>query len=90
MRGLARIMDMVGTGVIQNTKVTSVICEGRFVSTLGDTVSTHGEAPHVMPPLVLGTSATVVAEGQPVCIQGTTAICGHSVSMGSTTVKVGS
>ena len=62
MPQVARLMDMVGTGVIQNTKVTSVIVEGRPIATLGDIVSTHGEAPHIGASIVAGCSATVLAE----------------------------
>lgn len=89
MPKVARFMDMVGTGVIQNTKVTSVVVEGRPIATLGDTVSTHGEAPHINPTIILGCSATVLAEGQPIAMVGSKATCMHSVTMGSFTVNVG-
>ncbi len=89
MPQVARFMDMVGTGVIQNTKVTSVIVEGRPIATLGDIVSTHGEAPHIGASIVAGCSATVLAEGQPVAMVGSTATCMHPVTMGSFTVFVG-
>ena len=89
MPQVARFMDMVGTGVIQNTKVTSVIGEGRPIATLGDIVSTHGDAPHIGASIVAGCSATVLAEGQPVAMVGSTATCMHPVTMGSFTVFVG-
>ena len=89
MPKIARFMDMVGSGVIQNTKVTSVIVEGRPVATLGDMVSAHGEAPHISAFLTIGCSASVVAEGQPVAMVGTKASCMHSVNRGSFTVNVG-
>lgn len=91
MPKVARFMDMVGTGVIQNTKVTSVVVEGRPIATLGDTVSTHGESPHISPTIIFGTSATVFAgkASSPVAMVGSKASCMHSVNMGSRTVNVG-
>ena len=89
MPKVSRFMDMVGTGVIQTTKVTSVIVEGKPISTLGDMVSTRGDAPHINPTIIAGCSGTVFAEGQPVAMVGSKATCMHSVTMGSFTVNVG-
>ena len=82
-------MDIFVTGVIHNTNVTSLIVEGKHISTLGDMVSTHGDAPHINPTIIAGCSGTVFAEGQPVAMVGSKATCMHSVTMGSFTVNVG-
>ena len=52
-------------------------------------ISTHGDAPHIGASIVAGCSATVLAEGQPVAMVGSTATCMHPVTMGSFTVFVG-
>ncbi len=91
MPKVARFMDMVGTGVIMNTKPTGVFVEGKPIATLGDMISTHGEAPHINPTIILGTSATVFAgkASSSVAMVGSKASCMHSVTMGSFTVNVG-
>ena len=91
MPKVARFLDMVGTGVIQSTKPTGVFVEGKPIATLGDIVSTHGEAPHISPTIILGTSATVFAgkASSPVAMVGSKASCMHSVTKGSFTVNVG-
>jgi len=89
MPNVAKFLSMVGTGVINKTKVTTVLVEGLPIATLGDGISTHGEAPHIEPTIILGTSLTVTAEGQPVAMVGSKASCMHSVNMGSFTVSVG-
>ena len=89
MPKVARFMDMVGTGVIQSTKPTGVFVEGRPIATLGDTVSTHGEAPHIGASIIAACSTTVFAGNIPVAMVGSKATCIHSVTMGSFTVNVG-
>jgi len=89
MPKVARFLDMVGTGVIQSTKPTGVFVEGRPIATLGDTVSTHGEAPHIGASIISACSTTVFAGKTPVAMVGSKATCMHSVTMGSFTVNVG-
>jgi len=89
MPKVARFLDMVGTGVIQSTKPTGVFVEGRPIATLGDTVSTHGSAPHIGATVIAGCSTTVFAGKTPVAMVGSRATCMHSVTMGSFTVNVG-
>ena len=89
MPKVARFMDMVGTGLIQSTKPTNVFVEGKPIATLGDTVSTHGEAPHIGATIVAACAMTVFAGKSPVAMVGSKATCMHSVTMGSFTVNVG-
>jgi len=89
MPQVAKKMSLVGPGVITTTKVMTVKVEGLPIATLGDMVSTHGEAPHISPAIVGGCSTTVFAEGQPVAMVGSMATCAHSVTMGALTVNVG-
>jgi uncharacterized Zn-binding protein involved in type VI secretion len=89
MPSLAKQFSLVGTGMIQAPCATSVFCEGTAVSLTGDTVSPHGETPHTNSFVVLG-SFTVFVEGRSVTITGSPTSCGHTVSMGSPTVFVGS
>ena len=88
MPSVAKKLSLVGTGIITNTKVQTVKVEGLPIATLGDMVSTHGEAPHINP-VVGGCSSTVFAEGQPVAMVGSKATCMHSVTIGAATVNVG-
>ena len=89
MPSVAKKLSLVGTGVITMTKVQTVKVEGLPIATLGDMVSTHGEAPHINPVIVGGCSSTVFAEGQPVAMVGSKATCMHSVTIGAATVNVG-
>lgn len=89
MPQVAKLFSQVGTGIIINAKPTGVFVEGMPIATLGDMVSTHGEAPHIAPSIILGTSMTVLAGGTPVAMVGSKASCMHSVTMGSFTVNVG-
>ena len=55
---------------------------------MGDKVAPHGKAPHTAPTLVSAGANTVLADGGIPAMKGTVASCGHSVSSGSSTVKV--
>jgi uncharacterized Zn-binding protein involved in type VI secretion len=65
----------------------SVHANGARVVVLGDPVAGHGEPPHAAP-VIAQASASVFAEGRPVCRAGDAASCGH-VTSGSADVHAG-
>lgn len=85
MPGIARVgLDNAGGGVIVGPGAPTVLADGSIVSCCsaaipGDTVFTHGEAPHVGAIIVTG-STSVFADGRPVAMhQFSTVSCGHTV-----------
>ncbi len=60
---------------------------GQWRSVINDSVSPHGDPPHVSATIV-SASSTVFAEGKPVTRKGDSASCGHSAT-GSGTVFSG-
>jgi len=89
MPGVARVgLDLVGgTGVLLGPGAPSVRVNGVPISTVGDLISAHGEAPHTNPTIIIG-SLTVRAEGRPITVETlSTAVCAHRVETGSLTVK---
>jgi uncharacterized Zn-binding protein involved in type VI secretion len=80
--------SLVGPGIDLGPGAATVFAEGAPVSVVGDSVSPHGEPPHVAATIISG-SATVFAEGKPVVVQGlSTASCAHVVNTGAATVQV--
>lgn len=89
MPGIARVgQDNAGGGVIIGPGVSTVIVNGSPVSTVGDTISGHGSAPHTTPTIETG-SKTVFADGKPVSIaQVSATTCSHPLTPGSGDVIV--
>lgn len=87
MPGLAREgLDAAG-GTQRAGGQGSVHANGARIVVLGDPVAGHGEAPHAAP-VMTQASASVFADGQPVCRAGDAASCGHATS-GSADVHAG-
>lgn len=91
MPGIAKVRgSLAGTGLIIGPGAPTVFAEGLVVSVVGDNVATHGEAPHIQPTIVTG-STSVFAMGKPVAVEAlSTASCSHPVNTGAPTVQVGS
>jgi uncharacterized Zn-binding protein involved in type VI secretion len=87
MPGLAREgLDAAGGTQLAGGQ-GSVHANGARVVVLGDPVAGHGEPPHAAP-VMAQASASVFAEGKPVCRAGDPASCGHA-SSGSANVSAG-
>lgn len=81
---------MAGGGLIVGPGAPTVIVENTPISTVGDGIATHGEAPHTSgSSLVTLGSSTVKAENKFVSIAPGVVSCGHTLSPGSTTVITG-
>lgn len=81
---------MAGGGLIIGPGAPSVMVNGVPISTVGDGIATHGEAPHTSgSSLITLGSGTVLAEGKFVSIAPGTVSCGHTLSPGSSTVITG-
>lgn len=81
---------MAGGGLIVGPGAPTVIVENTPISTIGDGIATHGEAPHTSgSSLVTLGSTTVKAENKFVSIAPGVVSCGHTLSPGSTTVITG-
>lgn len=65
----------------------NVFANNAPVVRIGDSVATHGKAPHVAPVMV-GGNGTVLTNNIPTCRAGHPASCGHT-SSGSGDVEVG-
>lgn len=80
-------VSIVGTGILLGPGAPTVLVEGVPVGCIGDSVSPHGNAPHISPTIVSG-SATVFANGKPIALVGTSkATCAHPVATGATSVQ---
>jgi len=83
-------IDMAGGGLIIGPGAPTVMVEGVPISTIGDGIATHGEAPHTTgSSLIVSGSGTVFAEGKFVAIAPGVVSCGHTLAPGSTTVITG-
>ena len=88
MADVARVKTDTAKALILGPGASTVFADGKNVSLLGDKVTPHGKAPHTAPTLVSAGANTVLADGGIPAMKGTVASCGHSVSSGSSTVKV--
>lgn len=81
---VARVnVDIVGGGVIVGPGAQTVTVNDKVISVINDTVQTHGEPPHVMPPIVTG-APTIFAEDKKINLTSISrATCSHSVETGS-------
>ncbi|MCK2122112.1 PAAR domain-containing protein [Pseudomonas sp. PNPG3] len=87
MPGAARVgIDKAGD-VITGNLAPTVLINGAPVAVKGAAVTPHGIAPHAAPTMD-GASATVFANGLPICRAGDAASCGHTAT-GSPNVLVG-
>ena len=85
---MARVgVDSAG-GIILGGNNSHVFVNSSLAAVVGDTVASHGDAPHSAPTLTTG-SPTVFINGIPVCRQGDSASCGHTISSGSANVGAG-
>ncbi len=85
--GAVRVgVDEAG-GVITGNLAPSVFVNGSPIGVVGAGVAGHGVGAHAGPVMV-GSSATVLAEGKLVCRAGDKANCTHSAS-GSSNVLIG-
>jgi len=93
MFGIGKVgMSQCGPGgVVLGPGAPTVFAEGMPVSVGNDNVTPHGENMHAKPTVLLPTcSKTVLAMGKPVAMQTqSTATCGHPMTIGAVTVKVG-
>ena len=89
MPGIARVgVDSAG-GVITGNLAPTVKANGSPIAVQGALVASHAPVPpHVGAPVMVGHSATVFANGKPVCRAGDAASCGHAAS-GSGNVLAG-
>ena len=88
MSAAAIIGKSVAGGVIIGPGAPTVLVNGSAVSTLGDTVTPHGDPPHSSA-TIISSSKTVLAQGIGIVRVGDKASCGHSVGRGSPNVFVG-
>jgi len=88
MADIARVKTDTAKGIILGPGASTVFADGKKVSLIGDKVAAHGKSPHTAPTLVSAGASTVLADGGIPAMKGTVATCGHSVSSGSSTVKV--
>lgn len=77
MPGIARVAQDTAGGLITGNLAPTVYVNGKPIAVLGALVIGHGSGAHAAPTLVQG-SATVFAQGRPVCRAGDTASCGHA------------
>jgi uncharacterized Zn-binding protein involved in type VI secretion len=87
MPGLGRAYIDSAGGVIL-TGASSVIVEGVPVARLTSAVAGHGKEEHAGS-IMVGSSSLVIVEGLPVCHTGHQAACGHILTPGSPSVRVG-
>ena len=87
MPAAAIVGKSVAGGVITGPGAPTVLVNGSPVSTLGDTVTPHGDPPHSSA-TIIKSSTTVFANGRGIVRAGDKASCGHSVVSG-TNVFVG-
>jgi uncharacterized Zn-binding protein involved in type VI secretion len=81
-------VDKAG-GVITGPGSPNVFTNNKKASVLKDIVATHGDSPHVQPPIVSG-SKSVFINNKPATVQTISkAACGHPVSTGSPNVYIG-
>lgn len=93
MPGITRVgLDVAGSGIVLGPGAASggnpVFAEGAIVSLINDAVAPHGNPPHTVATLPVGSSSVFGPGGRPVVIAGSVATCGHPVT-GSGTVIVG-
>ena len=79
--------DYAGAAIVGPSS-TTVVVDNKPVALLGDSVSGHGEAPHVGATLVGPGAQKLLVDSQVPAKAGTLATCGHSVTPGSSTVIV--
>lgn len=86
MPGISRKMTDMAGGLIQDGSSNVFINDAGAV-TVGDSVMSHGGAPHSKPTMT-GGSSTVFVNGKPVIRAGDKATCQH-VAAGSSDVSAG-
>lgn len=87
MPGIARVNQDTAGGTIVGVLAPTVFVNGRPIAVQGAAVVGHGTAAHAGP-VMSQHSATVFAQGIPVCRAGDQATCGHPAT-GSTNVFAG-
>ncbi|MBM37795.1 MAG: hypothetical protein CMO97_01865 [Woeseia sp.] len=88
MPGIARTSTDAAQGIITGPGSRTVRANNKKVSIERDNVAGHGDSPHSAPRLTSNYSNSVFADGKKVAKSGTVATCGHTVSPGSSDVKV--
>jgi len=71
---------IIGTGV-------KLLVAGLPVALVGDSVVSHGDAPHAAATMVVG-SPKLTVQGTLVCYVGSTATCSHTATGGSPKLKI--
>lgn len=88
MPGIARVGVDTAGGTITGNLAPTVLVNGSPVAVKGAAVAGHAPGGVHLNPTMDGASATVFANGIPVCRAGDAATCGHAAS-GSGTVSAG-
>jgi len=78
MPAAATIGKSTAGGPIIGPGAPTVLINGSPVSTLGDTVTPHGNGPHAAATIITA-SVTVFAQGKGIVRAGDSASCGHPV-----------
>lgn len=88
MAGISRIgIDTAGGIITGPPMAATVLVNGAPAAVLGSLVAPHGTGPHAAASMIQG-SATVFANGLPVCRDGDAASCGDTAT-GSGDVEAG-
>lgn len=89
MPGVSRVGVDTAGGLIIGSLAPTVFVDGAPVAVLGADVQPHPPGPpHTSAPVMVGSSATVYANGIGVCRAGDAASCGHTAT-GSSDVFAG-
>lgn len=81
MPGVSRVQQDSAGGTIVGVLAPGVYVNGTNIVCLGAAVTPHPPAPpHTSAPSMAQASATVFADGIPVCRQGDAASCGHAAT----------
>ena len=87
MTGVSRDNDTAGGDLVPSQ--TTVKVDGELVIVDGDTVASHGIAPHIQQTISADLNTTVSIGGKNIVVAGDDAdICGE-LATGSSTVKIG-
>lgn len=79
-------MDSAGGMIL--TGCNSVLINGMPTARILSNVAGHGKNEHAGPVMV-GSDASVLVEGLPICKTGSAASCGHVLMPGSANVRIG-
>lgn len=85
--GVSRVALDTAGGLITGNLAPTVFVNGKNVAVMGAAITDHGTGAHNAPTMS-GHSATVFANGLPICRSGDAATCGHAAS-GSSNVFAG-